>query len=93
MMADELFKAPVDELTPDGCEKIAEAIGLSLDAFRTCVHDPATEAKIKADTEDFKAAKAHGLPTIWIDDQRLEGAQPSEILRTALDDALARAGS
>jgi protein-disulfide isomerase len=92
-MADALFKAPVAELTPDGCEKLASSFGMSLDAFRTCVADPATDARIKSDTEEFKAAKAHGLPTIWIGDQKIEGAQPVETLREALDDALAHAGS
>jgi len=92
-MTDALFKAPVDDLTPDGCEKIAQSVGLSLDAYKRCVSDPGTDARIKADTEEFRAAKAHGLPTIWIDDQRIEGAQPAEILKSVLDDALARAGS
>ncbi len=92
-MADALFKAPVDDLTPEGCEKVATTIGLSLDAFRSCVQDPETDARIKSDTAEFKAAKAHGLPTIWIGDRVMEGAQPVETLREALDDALARAGS
>lgn len=92
-MADALFKAPIEELTPDGCEKVAVSIGLSLDAYKSCVKDPATDAKIKADTEQFRAAKAHGLPTIWIDDLRLEGAQPADVIRVALDQALSRAGS
>jgi predicted DsbA family dithiol-disulfide isomerase/uncharacterized membrane protein len=92
-MADALFKAPVDDLTPDGCEKIALSIGLSIDTYRSCVSDPGTDARIKADTEEFRAAKAHGLPTIWIDDRRIEGAQPAEILKSVLDDALTRAGS
>ncbi len=92
-MADALFKTPVDDLTPDGCEKVAVSLGLSIDAYRSCVQDPDTDARIKADTEEFKAAKAHGLPTIWIGDRQIEGAQPVEMLREALDDALARAGS
>ena len=92
-MADALFKAPVDDLTPEGCEKVATTLGLSIDAFRSCVQDPETDARIKSDTAEFKAAKAHGLPTIWIGDRVMEGAQPVETLREALDDALARAGS
>src|SRR5262249_42283463 len=33
-MADALFTAPTDELTVDGCEKIAAALGLPLEGFR-----------------------------------------------------------
>jgi protein-disulfide isomerase len=90
-MADALFKA--EDLTPGGCEHIAEALGLSLEPYRQCVKDPSTDARIQADRATFKAAKGHGLPTIWIGDQKIEGAQPGENMRRALDAALARAGS
>jgi hypothetical protein len=38
----------------------------------------------------FKAAKGKGLPTIWIDEQKLEGAQPEEELEQAVSSAIAR---
>ena len=90
-MADALFKA--EDLTPAGCERLASELGLSIEPYRACVQDPSTDATIKADRETFKAAHGHGLPTIWIGDQKIEGAQPGENLRRALDAALARAGS
>jgi protein-disulfide isomerase len=89
-IADALFAAPVDELTPSGCEKIAQTLGLPLDAYRACIVDPKTDEGIEADRAEFKAAGGYALPTIWIDQRRLVGAQPQEALAGALDAALAR---
>jgi uncharacterized membrane protein/predicted DsbA family dithiol-disulfide isomerase len=92
-MADALFAAPVEQLTPEGCEKIAQSLGLPLDAYRSCVADPASDARIAADRARFNAAGGYALPTIWIDERELVGAQPGEVLAKALHHALARAGS
>jgi predicted DsbA family dithiol-disulfide isomerase len=89
-IADALFSAPVEELTPAGCEKIAEAHGLPLDSYRACVADPKTDERIEVDRAAFKASGGYALPTIWIDHRRLVGAQPPEALSGALDAALAR---
>jgi len=94
-MANALFTAPVEELTPEGCEKIAKQLGLSLDAYRACVADPATGALIEADRAEFKAAGGYALPTLWIGAQQIVGAQPDQeqVLSRALDEAMTRAGS
>jgi len=89
-IADALFSAPVEELTPLGCEKIAQSLGMPLDAYRACVADPKTDDRIEADRAEFKAAGGYALPTIWIDQRKLVGAQPEEALASALDAALAR---
>jgi uncharacterized membrane protein/predicted DsbA family dithiol-disulfide isomerase len=89
-IADALFSAPVDDLTPQGCEKIAQGLGLPLDSYRACVADPKTDERIEADRAEFKAAGGYALPTIWIDQRKLVGAQPEEALASALDAALAR---
>jgi protein-disulfide isomerase len=89
-IADALFSAPVEDLTPQGCEKIAEGLGLPRDAYRACVADPKTDERIEADRALFKAAGGYALPTIWIDQRKLVGAQPEEALAGALDAALAR---
>jgi uncharacterized membrane protein/predicted DsbA family dithiol-disulfide isomerase len=86
-MAEALFTAPVTELTPEGCERIAQRLGLSLDAYRACIVDPATTASIERDREEFRASGGKGLPTIWIDGEVLKGAQTSEELAAALDRA------
>jgi protein-disulfide isomerase len=92
-MADALFTAPVEDLTPEGCERIAQKIGLSLPAYRACVANPATDVRIETDRAEFKAAGGFALPTLWIDDGQLVGAQTRESLATAIGHALAHAGS
>jgi protein-disulfide isomerase len=85
-----LFAAPVEELTPAGCEKLAQSVGLALGPYRACVADPKTDARIEADRAEFKAAGGYALPTIWIDEVQLVGAQPAEALASTLQNAIAR---
>jgi protein-disulfide isomerase len=92
-MADALFSSPVSELTREGCEKLAERVGLELGKYRACVESPATDARIEKDRAVFKEAGGYALPTIWIGDQQLVGAQSAAALSTAIETALARAGS
>lgn len=89
-MADALFNAPVDDLTREGCEKIAQSLGIDADAYRKCIVDPKTDARIQSDAAEFKAAQGRGLPTLWIDDAKLEGAQSGEELERVLQAAIAR---
>ncbi len=91
-MADALFTAPVEELTPEGCARLAASLGLDRQAFRACVDDPKTDARIDADITAFRAAKGHGLPTLWIDGEKLEGMQSEESLKSAILGAIARKG-
>jgi uncharacterized membrane protein len=87
-IADALFKAPPVTLTPEGCEAIAKAHGLDVAKFRACMQDPATASRIEKDKEAFRAVKGHGLPTIWVDGVKLEGAQERSTLESTLDTAI-----
>jgi uncharacterized membrane protein/predicted DsbA family dithiol-disulfide isomerase len=88
-MAEALFAA--DDLTAPGCEKLAAQLGLDLTRFRTCVADPATEANLERATW-VRTSGVKGLPVIWVQDQRLAGAQTAQSLRAALQRAASRAG-
>lgn len=92
-MADRLISAPLDELTDDGCTKIASQLGLDEATFRACLSDPKTQEKLKSDQADFTAAQGKALPTIWINDEVIEGAQGPDALRKALEHALGVVGS
>ncbi|HEY2368475.1 MAG TPA: thioredoxin domain-containing protein, partial [Polyangiaceae bacterium] len=92
-MAAKLFSAPVDQLDDDGCAKIAESLGIDADAFKACMTDPNTQKKIDADAAEFKAARGHALPTIWIGGEVIEGAQGPEKLQKAMDKAISELGS
>src|ERR1019366_2296351 len=60
-MANALFTAPVEQLTREGCEKLAEIVGLSLGPYRACVADPKTDERIESDRTVFKAAGGYAL--------------------------------
>jgi predicted DsbA family dithiol-disulfide isomerase/uncharacterized membrane protein len=85
-MAEALLKA--HDLTPEGCEKLAVALGLSLAEYQACVKSAATEARIEDEIARVKRAGLGGLPTVWVDDEVIVGRNP-ELLR----DAFTRAAS
>lgn len=87
-MAEALFTANPADLTPEGCEALAMKFGLDVTQFRDCVRDPATDARIRADSAAFRAADGQGLPTLYIDGQKLEGSQAPGVLEHTLDSAI-----
>jgi predicted DsbA family dithiol-disulfide isomerase/uncharacterized membrane protein len=87
-VAESLFTADPRDLTPDGCAAIAAKHGLDVSRFRACFTGPETEARIKADGDAFRAAGGHGLPTLFIDGIKLEGAQEASVLKSTLDAAI-----
>lgn len=82
-VAEALFSMPPEEMTSEGCAKVAKEAGLDPAAFAACLGDPAIEARIKKDAETFRAAEGHGLPTLWVDTIKLEGAQDRADLEAA----------
>jgi protein-disulfide isomerase len=92
-MADALFKANVDTLTPEGCKAIAASLGIAASAYDACITSPEVDARLARDRHDFDQAarKGDGLPLLWIGTRKLMGAQDPETLASALRDA--RAGS
>jgi protein-disulfide isomerase len=89
-MAEALFSAPPDELTPEGCERLATSVGCDLDRYRAAMADPATAARVDSDSADAKAAGADALPTIFVGDHRFTGANHSAAELLA---AIERSGS
>jgi len=54
--------------------RYARELGLDLEAFRTCLDDPATMARIKSDIEAGDRVDIESTPTLFINGRRLEGA-------------------
>ncbi len=78
-MADALFSAPVDDLTPPGITAIATRLGMDGPAFERCLDDPAIEARIVHDEELAKEQTPfEGLPTVYIGDRVLLGFDAAE---------------
>jgi thiol-disulfide isomerase/thioredoxin len=85
-MADALLKT--DDLTPEGCEKLAAELGLSLAEYQACVKSAATEARINDEIARVKKAGFGGLPTVWVEDEVIVGHNPDH-----LRDAFTRAAN
>jgi len=87
-MAEALFATEPDQLTLETAEKIAGSLQVPLEAFRACVADPATLVRVQKEKAEFKETGARGLPTLWINDEMLSGAQTEEQINASIDRAL-----
>jgi protein-disulfide isomerase/uncharacterized membrane protein len=87
-MATALFAAPPEDLTPEGCERLAAQVGCDIEQYRAQLADPATEERLAHDLADARAAGVRGFPTVFIGDQRVSGAshETAELL-AAIDHA------
>jgi protein-disulfide isomerase len=83
-MAAALFAAPPDELTPEGCEKLAAGLGCDLERYRREL--PQAEARVAAEMAEVRAAGIRSLPTLFIGNERIVGDGKSAAELTALLD-------
>jgi predicted DsbA family dithiol-disulfide isomerase/uncharacterized membrane protein len=89
-MAEELYAAPPEELTREGCEKIAVKLGIDADSWRACLKSDKPNDKIISDQKDAaKAGVGEEAPVFWIGKKRYLGAQPAEVIKDGIDRALA----
>ena len=64
------------------------SFGCDVDRYREALADPATAARVDADSADARAAGATSLPTVFIGDQKFAGANHSALdLIAAIDHA------
>jgi protein-disulfide isomerase len=54
--------------------RYAREVGLDIPAFRACLDDPATEARIEEDVRAGIAAGIQSTPTLFINGRRIDGA-------------------
>lgn len=90
-LADELFTA--EDLTERGCERLAERIGLDMDAYRSCLASDRPEQRLTSDLEDAIAVEVRGLPTFYVGHTRMQGLKDAGLVRGAIDHALANLSS
>ncbi|HET7501988.1 MAG TPA: vitamin K epoxide reductase family protein [Kofleriaceae bacterium] len=74
-MAAALFATPPEDLTPEGCEKLAARIGCDLERYRSEL--PRAQARVAAETEEARAAGVHALPTLYVGGEQVVGASKS----------------
>jgi predicted DsbA family dithiol-disulfide isomerase len=76
-MAEALIAAPVEELTKEGCERLAASIGLDMDKYRRDAEKSDTRGRIHADIKDAESIGLNSLPTIYIGREVLRDARAS----------------
>lgn len=70
-------------------ERGAQAIGLNLDLWKTCLTDPKQAEEIQKDMADGQALGVTGTPAYFINGIMLSGARPVEDFKAAIDKELA----
>ena len=93
-MHDKLFStqatwSPLENAAPF-FDSLATSVGVDAPKMRACVTSHATRALIQADVDRVGAAGINSTPNFIIGDERVEGAQPIEAFRRAIDAALAK---
>lgn len=81
-MAAALFAAKPEDLSPEGCEKLAASVGCDLERYHREL--PRAEARVAAEAAEVRAAGIHQLPTLFIGGERVVGAGKSTEDLTAL---------
>jgi protein-disulfide isomerase/uncharacterized membrane protein len=84
-MADLLFSA--DDLTAEGNRASASKLGLDLATFDRCVDAKSTAARVERESAILRNAGLKGLPTTYVGDEEIVGAQSEETFRDAFERA------
>jgi protein-disulfide isomerase len=86
-MADVLFTSR--DLSRDGCLASAERLGLERGPFERCLDSEAVTERLERDLELAARAEVRALPTFYVGEERLVGAQPPDVIRASIERALA----
>jgi predicted DsbA family dithiol-disulfide isomerase len=81
-MAAALFAAEPDELTPEGCEKLAARVGCDLERYRRDL--PHAQSRVDIESAEAMAAGIHSIPTLYVGGERVVGASRSTEELTAM---------
>jgi predicted DsbA family dithiol-disulfide isomerase len=85
-VSEALFRA--EDLTPEGCERVAQTAGVDLQAYRACLASPRPNVALERDDRAARDAGVSGLPTLWVGREQFVGLQTVETLRASIDRAL-----
>jgi len=82
VMVDRLFEAK--DLSRAANRAWAEQLALDVTAFDECVTDPATDARIGREAKRLSGPDFIGLPTTFVQGQKIVGSRGDEVFRDAL---------
>ncbi len=77
------------DLSMGALKQYARDVGLDVEALTTCMADPATTEKIRADARTGGALKVTGTPTFFVNGRRFSGALAIEMLKAIVESELA----
>lgn len=75
-------------LSPDRLSGFAEALGLDVKAFSTCLENGTYTSRVEEDVSNAQADGIHATPSFLINGELLEGAQPFNIFESKIEAAL-----
>lgn len=87
-MAEALFGTEPESFSPEICEGLAAKIQLDVPKYRACIASERPAARIAQDRLQFKNGGGRALPTLWVGEVRLTGAQNREELARVFKRAL-----
>jgi protein-disulfide isomerase len=87
-MHDALFENQ-QALSPETYERLAKKIGLNVAAFKASVAGGRNKGRISDDQQLASRVGANGTPTMFVNGEKVEGAVPFEMIKPAIDRALA----
>jgi protein-disulfide isomerase len=64
---------------------------LNADEWRSCMSSHATAPLVQADFERLRGAGVESTPSFFVGDRGISGAQPTDVFRAAIEQALAKA--
>ncbi len=76
-----LFSA--DRLEPGDLVDLAAPLGAPREAFEACLSAPETSARIVSDIAEFDALRGEGVPLVFVNEVRFDGAAQAEEYRRA----------
>lgn len=90
---DRLFEVLANEgaqaITDDRLRSLAADLGLNVETFNAATQDPETQRRVAAEVDQGRRDDVQRTPTLFVADQKVEGAIPYEELRQLLDTKLA----
>lgn len=78
----------VGDFTQDKLIKYAKAVGLDAQTFESCLSEEKYKGQVEQDQAQGEADGVHATPTLFVNGFKLEGAQPFDILKQYIEDAL-----
>lgn len=76
-------------LSADGYRQAAEAVGLDMDQFISCMEDGRYLDMVNTNQTKARAVGVSGTPTFFLNDEELSGAQPLAVFSQAIEALLA----